>query len=53
MTPKEAYKICEKQNKIPISKRLFDNFLQLSIYNLRETNKNIFLALNGLEEWII
>ena len=42
-----------KQDKIPISKRLFDNFKKLSIHNLRETNKNIFLALNGLEEWII
>jgi hypothetical protein len=42
-----------KQYKIPISKRLFNDFLKLSIHNLRETNKNIFLALNGLEEWII
>lgn len=38
---------------IPISKFLFDNFLQLSLIKLNKTNKNIFLAFNGLEEWII
>ena len=41
------------QNKIPISKMLFNNFLELSYSNLIQTNKNIFLSLNGLEEWIL
>jgi hypothetical protein len=41
------------QNKIPISKLLFDKFLELNYKNLCETNKNIFLTLNGLEEWVL
>ena len=41
------------QNKIPISKMLFDKFLELSYSNLTQTNKNIFLTLNGLEEWVL
>lgn len=40
-------------NKIPISKNLFDTFLELSLNDLQETNKNIFLTLNGLEEWTL
>lgn len=40
-------------NKIPISKNLFNIFLELSLNDLQETNKNIFLTLNGLEEWTL
>lgn len=38
---------------IPISQFLFESFLKLSLKDLNKTNKNIFLAFNGLEEWII
>lgn len=38
---------------IPISKTLFISFLDLSLKDLNKINKNIFLAFNGLEEWII
>jgi hypothetical protein len=38
---------------IPISETSFKYFLNLSLSDLSNTNKNIFLAINGLEEWII
>ena len=41
------------ERAIPISKNLFCYFLQLSLEKLNKTNKNIFLAFNHLEEWII
>ena len=41
------------QKIIPISKGCFEKFLDLSLKKLNKTNKNIFLAFNCLEEWII
>lgn len=43
----------ESQKIIPITKSCFENFLNLSLNKLNKTNKNIFLAFNSLEEWII
>ena len=53
--------LCEKidQNKInlnraiPITEASFNRFLNLNLADLNNTSKNIFLAFNGLEEWII
>ena len=41
------------KEKIPLSERNFNLFLELSLNKLQFTNKNIFLAFNGLDEWII
>lgn len=41
------------KEKIPISEIKFKSFLELSLEKLQFTNKNIFLAFNGLDEWII
>jgi hypothetical protein len=40
------------QSLIPISKNKFENFLNLSLNDLNKINKNIFLVMNSLEEWI-
>ena len=38
---------------IPITETSFNRFLNLNLADLNNTSKNIFLAFNGLEEWII
>ena len=38
---------------IPITEASFNRFLSLNLADLNNTSKNIFLAFNGLDEWII